>query len=93
MDENGFRLDCALSSVVFVSHTTSHPHTHIFSITHHNCQLIITIMVKSLTKVVYKPDSQSREEYSMIVDAEQVGWGSIWLHTLLYTEDVHWRVV
>ena len=30
------------------------------------------IMVKALTKVVYKPDSMSTEEYSMIVDATQV---------------------
>jgi hypothetical protein len=32
-------------------------------------------MVKALTKVIYKPDSQSTEEFSMIVDADEVSPG------------------
>ena len=43
---------------------------HLFFLTHH--PIVIVIMGKAITKIVYKPDTQSSDEYLVIVNPEEV---------------------
>lgn len=45
-------------------------------------------MTKSLTKVIYKPDSQSTDEYLMFVNHEEVRRGSFVSQSEYYLKEV-----
>ena len=48
------------------------PHLSLLTRPSHPSPILITTMGKAITKIVYKPDTQSSDEYLIIVNPEEV---------------------